>query len=165
MSAVDNDFGRGLYTTTLERQARQWAWERFYKWQAENPRKSGNQPVILRFRVRRFSDPNRPLTESLAAHDGLDRLRSLQFVRGHYFDLDYWSFVQHCRQSTVADIRNHGCAGNSWYQMVCGPVAAFWTQRVAMADSDQFSFHDDGIDLLNALIDRGDPDYRWSVIT
>src|SRR5207253_3837631 len=27
---VDRDFGRGFYTTTLEKQARHWAWLRFY---------------------------------------------------------------------------------------------------------------------------------------
>ena len=50
-----------------------------------------------------------------------------------------------------------------------------WKQRVAMDSADQFSFHEGGINLLNALIARGkgrgdegtgDPDYyQWSVVT
>jgi hypothetical protein len=60
----------------------------------------------------------------------------------------------------------------SWYNLVSGPVAAFWDQRVAMDDADQFSFHAKrSIDILNALINQGkgegthgtgDPDYyEW----
>ncbi len=43
----------------------------------------------------------------------------------------------------VAVIHNHkrGPNGRGWYDVVSGPVAAFWDQRVAMQDSDQFSFH------------------------
>src|SRR5947209_15808190 len=90
--AVDTDFGRGFYTTTLERQARQWAWERFFDWKAVNPAATGNQPVVLRFRVRRYSVT--PRTSAL--DDGLDKLISLQFVRDDYHNEDYWSLVQHC---------------------------------------------------------------------
>src|SRR2546430_441413 len=53
--AVDTDFGRGFYVTTLERQARQWAFERYYDWEYSNPSATGNQAVVLRFRVRRYS--------------------------------------------------------------------------------------------------------------
>src|SRR5262245_48394516 len=178
-SAVDTDFGRGFYTTTLERQARHWAWERFYAWQARNPTKTGNQPIVLRFRVRRYSvKPRRsPL------HDGLDKLLSLQFVRGDYDNEDYWSLVQHCRQSIPADpaagqpevVHDHKRPPTGWYQMVSGPVAAFWKQRVAMDNTDQVSFHEGGTYLLDALINKGkgkgpggtgDPDYhQWSVVT
>jgi Protein of unknown function (DUF3990) len=168
--AVDTDFGRGFYTTTLERQARYWAWDRFYDWQARNPKKTGNQPVVLRFRVRRYSvKPRRSALE-----DGLDKLLSLQFVRGDYHNEDYWSLVQHCRTSTKAVVHDHNRPPNGWYQMVAGPVAAFWKQRVAMDDADQVSFHKGGIYLLQALLDegkgkgpagRGDPDYyQWSVV-
>src|SRR5271154_5652424 len=48
---VDADFGRGFYTTTLERQARHWAWLRFYD--PAFVRMTGLQPVALRFRVDR----------------------------------------------------------------------------------------------------------------
>lgn len=165
--AVNTDFGRGFYTTTLERQARHWAWDRFFDWQRKYPSKTGNQPVVLRFRVPRYGS------------SGLDRLLSLAFVRGAYGNEDYWSLVQHCRQSIPGDpakgikevMHDHRRPPGGWYQFVCGPVAAFWEQRVAMDDSDQFSFHADGIDVLNELIKRGrgkgvdgagDPDtYRW----
>jgi len=70
---VDTDFGRGFYTTTLERQARQWAWSRFLVWQARNPGVTGNQPVVLRFRVRRYG-----LMKGRRKSDrGLDKLLSL----------------------------------------------------------------------------------------
>lgn len=177
--AVDTDFGRGFYTTTLERQARLWAWDQFYRWQAKNPLATGNQPVVLRFRVRRYSVSPR----TSARDDGLDKLLSLQFVRGDYDSEEYWSLVQHCRRSVPADpvagtpevVHDHKRPTRGWYQLVCGPVAAFWRQRVAMTGADQFSFHDDGTAVLQALIDRGkgkgsggqgDPDYyRWSVVT
>src|SRR5919198_2236008 len=51
VSRVDTDFGRGFYTTTVERQARHWAWTRFYD--PKFARKTGVQPVVLRFRVDR----------------------------------------------------------------------------------------------------------------
>jgi len=176
---VNTDFGRGFYTTTLEQQARQWAWDRFYDWQARNRTRTGNQPLLLRFRVRRYTlKPRRnPLD------DGLDKLLSLQFVRGEYAHEDYWSLVQHCRTSVPADpktgqpeiVHDHQRAPTGWYQMVSGPVAAFWKQRVAMNNADQFSFHQGGTKLLDVLIHkgkgkgpegRGDPDYyQWSVVT
>src|SRR6202035_1887616 len=64
---VNVDFGRGFYTTTLERQAKQWAWVRFYD--PKFARKTGYQPVVLRFRVKRFT---------------LSELLSLQFILGDY---------------------------------------------------------------------------------
>jgi hypothetical protein len=39
--AVDTDFGRGFYTTTVERQARFWAWDRFNRWLIQNPTTGG----------------------------------------------------------------------------------------------------------------------------
>jgi hypothetical protein len=173
--AVNTDFGRGFYTTTLEPQARHWAWDRYYKWQKDNPGISGNQPAILRFRVRRYS-----LTNPTSDLDhGLSELASLVFVRGDYANEDFWSLVQHCRQSTPEDkkrgiveiVHDHKKPPGGWYELVSGPVAAFWQQRVAMTDSDQFSFHADGVRLLTALMTKGkgkgplgtgDPDYyEW----
>src|SRR5437870_456802 len=75
---VDTDFGRGFYATTLKRQARHWAWDRFFDWQVKNPRGTQNQPVVLRFRVPRYG------------RHGLDKLASLAFVRGAYDDDNYW---------------------------------------------------------------------------
>ena len=96
---VNTDFGRGFYTTTLERQARQWAWDRFYDWKAKNPLATANQPVVLRFRVRRFGT----MPRSSDLDDGLDQLKSPHFVLGDYDSEDYWSLVQHCRQSIPAN--------------------------------------------------------------
>jgi hypothetical protein len=46
--------------------------------------------------------------------------------------------------------------GTRWYDVACGPVAAFWRQKYAMQDADQFSFHTvGGIRLLQRLIDSG----------
>jgi len=171
---INTDFGRGFYTTTLERQARQWAWIRFYEWQADpaNAGKTGNQPVVLRFRVRRYGVLT--LTD---LDNGLDHLLSLHFVRGDYHNEDYWSLVQHCRQSVPADpangiaeiIHDHKRMPAGWYDIVSGPVAAFWEQRVAMDDADQVSFHmPAAIDLLNKLIESGKNgnrnDYRWEPV-
>ena len=164
--AADTDFGRGFYTTTLERQARQWAWNRFYKLQKGDP-KTKNYPVVLRFRVRRYS-----VSKTSPALDcGLADLESLAFVIGDYNNDDFWSLVQHCRQSTPGNDHDHKKEPSGWYDLVSGPVAAFWDQRVAMDDADQFSFHVGGIAILNALIDQGkgkgtngtgDPDYyEW----
>jgi len=159
---VNADFGRGFYTTTLERQARHWAWHRYYEWQGNNPGKPGNRPVVLRFRVKRYG------------REGLDELSSLQFVLGDYDNEDFWSLVQHCRQSTAQTINDHKRLPGGWYDIVCGPVAAFWTQRVAMNGADQFSFHENGAIVLNDLINKGkgkgpngngDPDYyQWAPI-
>jgi hypothetical protein len=150
--AADTDFGRGFYTTTLERQSRQWAWNRFFRWQKDNPRVKGNYPVVLRFRVRRYSASN--ISSDLDR--GLADLESLAFVIGDYNNDDFWSLVQHCRRSTPANIHDHKKAPSGWYELVSGPVAAFWDQRVAMDDADQLSLHmKRSIDILNALINQG----------
>jgi hypothetical protein len=165
---VDSDFGRGFYTTSLERQARNWAWDRYYKWLGNpaNAGKTGNQPVVLRFRVRRYS--RKPRKTRL--DDGLDKLLALHFVRGDYGSEDFWSFVQHCRQSTLATVHDHRRPPGGWYDLVTGPVAAFWWQRVAMTDADQVSFHTKkAVQLLNALITSGKKgnrdDYRWDPVS
>ena len=161
------DFGQGFYTTTWERQARQWAWWRFYELR-KGSSTTANQPVILRFRVRRYSLGR----VSTPLDCGLDDLRSLSFVSGDFHCEDYWSFVQHCRSG----VKSHNHIPNGWYDLVTGPVAAMWKQRVGMDDSDQISFHTPkAIELLDALIDQGkgkgllrqgDPHfYRWEIVT
>jgi hypothetical protein len=148
----DRDFGQGFYTTSIERQARQWAWHRYYSL-PPGDRGGGNTPVIIRFRVARAA---------------LSELTSLHFVLGDYDNEDFWSLVQHCRQSAPAGagspavIHNHKCnqhvgpSRQGWYDIVSGPVAAFWIQRVAMMGSDQVSFHTtQAADLLNGLIRSG----------
>ena len=137
---VDSDFGRGFYTTTVVYQARQWAWTRSYAAQ----QKRGNHPVVLRFVVDR--------------HD-LAYLASIQFVLGGRSREDFWSLVQHCRQSTPNAINDHNGPvhmhdGTRWYDMACGPVSAFWRQRYCMVGADQFGFHTPGaVRLLQSLID------------
>jgi hypothetical protein len=131
----DTDFGRRFYMTTLRRQAADWA---FLK-QKALPRASrgalGSLPVVLWIRVPR---------------DELASLQSLAFVRGDYQADEYWSFVQHCRASkrrtaaSTAVVQHHHrdpSGVESWYDLVSGPVAAFWQQKSAMLDSDQYSFH------------------------
>jgi hypothetical protein len=162
LGRVDADFGRGFYTTTVERQARQWAWQRFLLWNAGPANESvRNQPVVMRFRVPRHGRKGRIR--------GLDRLFSLHFVLAGSDNEDYWSFVQHCRQSTAEAFRDHGRPPSGWYDLVTGPVSAFWQQRVAMQDSDQVGFHTSvGAEILNKLIRSGrrgeTNDYSWSFV-
>lgn len=143
---VNTDFGRGFYTTTVEYQARQWAWNRFYDPAVK--RIPMNQPVVLRFAVDR--------------HD-LASMSSLAFVLGDHGQDDFWSLVQHCRQSTPAAINDHRGPNllkdrTRWYDIVCGPVAAQWRQKFVMQDADQFSFHTRrAARRLNKLIRSGDP--------
>lgn len=168
--AVNTDFGRGFYTTTLERQARLWAWRQAALGEQRRPGAPGNSPVVLRFRVRRYTRV--PRTGPL--DDGLDQLAAVAFVRGDNDAEDFWALVQHCRRSagagagTSATVNDHQRPPTGWYQLASGPVAAFWEQRVVMAGADQFSFHEGGTELLAALIDAGkgrgpdgagDPDY------
>jgi hypothetical protein len=111
----DRDFGAGFYTTTLQRQARHWAWRRVEQ-------EAGTEPAVVRFEVDR---------------DELARLESLAFVRGDYEAEDFWSFVVHCRTQRTRHARLSGVP----YDVVSGPVTAFWDQRATMPDSDQVSFH------------------------
>jgi len=141
----DTDFGRGFYTTTVLYQARQWAWARFYDPAVARVRP--NQPVVLKFVLHRYH---------------LADLYFISFVLGGWSKHDFWSLVQHCRQSTPAMINDHRgpvlqADGTRWYDVACGSVAAFWRQRYAMQDADQFSFHTaGGVRVLQRLIDRGD---------
>jgi Protein of unknown function (DUF3990) len=174
--AVDRDFGRGFYTTTLERQARFWAREQFFSWQEKNPTATGERPVVLRFQVRRYSAK----TVANKRDRGLDGLNFLDFIRGEFGNEDYWSLIQHCRSSipkgwtgaAEETVHDHRRTPGGWYDEVAGPVAAFWEQRVVMADADQYSFHTPAaVEILDDLITagkgkgvgrRGNPDYyRW----
>jgi hypothetical protein len=153
---VDADFGRGFYTTTVKYQARQWAWTRFYDPAVSRIRP--NQPVILRL---------------LLDRDDLAGLVSISFVLGGRAETaGFWSLVQRCRQSTPSAINDHRgpvslSDGTRWYDMACGPVAAFWRQRVAMQDADQFSFHTpSGLRVLQRLIDSGSENsFRYRPVT
>ncbi len=139
-SRVNSDFGRGFYTTTVFYQAEQWAWTRFHKMKAQ----VRNFPVVLEFVLDRRE---------------LSDLRWMSFVLGSRENHDFWSLVQHCRQSTNAAIRDHRGPvpdpkdNTWWYDAVGGPVAAIWQQKFALHDADQISFHtNDGIRPLNEQI-------------
>lgn len=143
----NTDFGRGFYTTTIQRQARHWAWLRYFsKCSTPPPGPGGLLPVTLRFKVRR---------EELTA--GLMNFEMLSFVSGSYDSEGYWSLVQHCRSGgSNQKCKPTTCSEEEqWYDVVTGPAAAFWQQRVAMNDSDQVAFHTQRIcdKLLNPLIE------------
>lgn len=155
----NTDFGRGFYTTTIKRQAQHWAWNRFYD--PKFTRRTGIQPVVLRFRVDRHK---------------LAKLTCISFGLGDYYNDDLWSLIQHCRQSTPPNdplphvVNDHAgpvVDNGDWYDIACGPVAAFWDHRVAMQDADQVSFHTQrAADLLDDLITSGDPDnYTFEFVT
>ena len=152
---TDVDFGQGFYTTSVKRQARHWAWKRYYKISAGTTGPPGVpfQPVVLRFRV--------PLA-ALAA------LESLHFVLGDYDDERFWSLVQHCRQSppNAANTHLHPTRPDGWYDMVVGPVADFWRQRSTMRQADQVSFHTQvAVKPLNDLIKSGSSaDFDWEPV-
>lgn len=108
------DFGPGFYTTTVRRQAILWGWTK-----AHSP---GDIPVVVEF---------------TASRNALAALDSLCFVRGAFDAVDYWSFVTNCRLGSAL----HGRANGKYYDIVAGPVAAYWAQRSAFPDYDQVSFH------------------------
>ena len=148
LGKCDVDFGQGFYTTTVKGQARQWAWIRYYD--LSPAQQLGDQPAVVRFKVERGA---------------LGRLASLSFVLGDYGNLDFWSLVQHCRQSLPHGPPNdHRRPVHDWYDVVFGPVAAFWKQRVAMQGADQVSFHTQaGVELLDDLRGRSDR-FRWDPV-
>lgn len=111
------DFGRGFYTTTLLRQATSWAWTRCQ-------RKPGSKLAVVRLDIER---------------DALAGLQALWFVRGSFDAEDFWSLIFHCRNGNAPHGRlAHTCLE---YDVVIGPAAASWKQRLAIHDADQVSFH------------------------
>jgi hypothetical protein len=143
----DTDFGRGFYTTTLEHQARQWAWLQHFRLTVGQRRRVGNLPTVLWFRVEWAR---------------LAELASLPLCVGdRAYDL-YWSLVFRCRSNRASGPgSDHGrfdATGQrvGWYDLVSGPVAAMWRQRVAMPDTDQYSFHTPrGVAVFNDLLRHG----------
>jgi uncharacterized protein DUF3990 len=120
------DFGKGFYTTTIEMQARAWAWQL-------SQRSPGSLPAVIRFDVDR---------------DSLATLACLWFVRGSFNADDFWSLVYHCRRGGGSHARG---TNQGWYDVVIGPVAASWRQRLSIYDADQISFHTPGAEnLLNS---------------
>ena len=124
------DFGPGFYTTTVSRQARMWAAQ-------ISATRAGSNPAVVEFVIDR---------QALAG------LETLTFVRGDFDAEDYWSLVHHCRKGAL----DHGRAAPSpYYDVVYGPVAAFWNQRMIVAGADQISFHTQaGERVLNVSVRR-----------
>jgi hypothetical protein len=121
------DFGRGFYTTTILRQAKSWAWTR-------SQSKLGSNFAVVRLEIER---------------DALAGLQALWFVRGTFDDEDFWSLIFHCRSGNSP----HGRTAYTIpeYDVVIGPAAASWKQRLAIHDADQVSFHtSDAERLLNS---------------
>jgi Protein of unknown function (DUF3990) len=154
MSRNAIDFGRGFYTTTDRDRAQGWAGIKHVNLSPAD--RAATRPTILRFRV--------PL-------DQLGRLESLMFVRGNATHDAFWSFVHNCRRSTATAPRTHlhptRAAPGDWYDVVCGPLATVWPPigRVALPDSDQFSFHTAaGIAILRDVIDAGPPEFEITVL-
>jgi len=111
------DFGRGFYLTTSPRQAASWA-----DWLAEQSLGT-DEPAVLAFTI---------------DLDDLAGLHLLSLLSGNYEAEDFWSFVWHCRENDA----DHGRSVNGgWYDVVMGPVAAFWRQRALYSGGDQVSFH------------------------
>lgn len=111
---VARDFGRGFYTTTVREQADHWAWQL---------EAVGTNPAVLEVTLDRIA---------------FGRLETLAFVRGERDAEDFWSLVAHCRSGA----QDHGRRqSGAYYDVVIGPVAAFWQQRVSMLGADQISFH------------------------
>lgn len=114
------DFGQGFYTTTVESQARSWAWQLELRNRIAHP---GCRAAVVQFDVPR---------NDLAA------LEAVWFVRGALDAEDFWSLIGHCRAGMAA----HGrAAAPGWYDVAIGPVAASWRRRIAFRDMDQISFH------------------------
>ena len=111
------DFGRGFYTTSLLRQAIAWSLR------SVSTSRVPTKPAVIAFDV---------------SLDDLARLDTLAFVRGEFEANRFWSLVWRCRQNNV----HHGRVSNDgWYDVVVGPVAADWEQRIPMLGYEQMSFH------------------------
>jgi len=117
LGRTHTDFGPGFYTTTLLRQAHTWA----AQIAASKP---GTRAAVVELRVSR---------------DELADLETLAFARGDFQADDFWSLIHYCRSGAT----DHGRPFplRAYYDVVYGPVAAFWNQRMTIAGADQVSFH------------------------
>jgi hypothetical protein len=135
------DFGKGFYTTTNLRQAKNWANARCRMLAAAAKRaakRAGAPPPppptfvasIVRFEIDRAQ---------------LSKLEDLCFVWENAYPSDYWELISWCR--TPPQRWHYG--SNKYYDTVYGPVS-LWPQTLVIKDCDQISFHTDAaITLLN----------------
>ena len=130
----DVDFGMGLYTTTNEVQAEEWA------------RRAARRFNSIHSRARAQADPC--VIKFSCDRDTIARLESLFFVRP---TSDYWELVRHCRR-----LGNHvRSATATWYDLVAGPVANADLKTV-IGGYDQVSFHTPNActSLYNSIVRR-----------
>lgn len=80
----------------------------------------------------------------------LSGLDGLWFLRGSFDAEDFWSLVFHCRTGGSHQRETP----QVWYDIVGGPVAASWRQRLTLHDVDQVSFH---TPRAATLLDRSNP--------
>ena len=112
----NTDFGPGFYTTTVKTQAHMWAAQ-------ISATKASSNPAVIEITLDRLL---------------LSRLETLAFALGDFHADDFWSLVHYCRKGAL----DHGRSPVSpFYDVVYGPVAAFWNQRMIIANADQISFH------------------------
>ena len=138
------DFGRGVYLTTVLRQAESWAG---WKFQQYSKSKQAACSAVLRFEVDR---------------DQLAPLLSLCFVtEGAGPNSDYWNFIQYCRKRRST----HLLQGDKNYDVVFGPVS-LGRQRFVIKDADQVGFHTEAaLKILPTPIlhSKGTPTYKMEV--
>ncbi len=114
---TDRDFGQGFYCTSVQSQATEWA--------AIKSSRTAGQPAVVSFSIRR---------------DLLASLQSLVFVLGTAQALDFWRFVQFCRNGGTGHGRNLPGQGQQ-YDLVYGPISLDWQSLRQKPDTDQISFH------------------------
>src|SRR5215469_1714721 len=132
------DFGKGFYTTTNLRQAKNSANARC-RMAAAKMRKAGqsSRPIMA------------SVVEFTIDRTALSSLASLCFVWENSYPSDYWDLVSWCRNPPQ---RWHH--GNNYYDVVYGPVS-LWPQTLVIKDCDQISFHTySAVNLLNASARR-----------
>lgn len=107
------DFGLGFYTTTSAKQAARFAHNKVWR--------EGGTAAVIEFTLNR---------------DALATFESMWFVRSARNSDDFWTLVTACRRFGET---NRG--GDSWYDVVVGPVARRFQKRTYYPQYDQVSFH------------------------
>lgn len=114
------DFGQAFYTTTSERQAKDWANQQVLKAMRTSPTVA---PAIVSFS---FDTIN------------LSSLRSISFIRSDKSAYDYWDFVSFFKSGSY---HYHRQTAPHLFDVVAGPLAVRPGIKKAIPNSDQMSFH------------------------